>query len=203
MPQFYEEYLTLRGATLVFSGIVGVLTVITDLWLQRQLRQAEDEIEAEKRAESKASLKRRIQADALVRAQVDAGVKQVVDNLEAAWKLGYSAGDAAGNLAVELRKTAKNAARFEEQDVRQANYEASRYLTQDTVPDAQLGMVLDLDQGLLRSSGSLAQLSEGLYEQVNAGQVDPAWESLRQLRDGLNRLRNRFTERGAYLMDLA
>jgi hypothetical protein len=180
--------------------VLGVLTLVSDLFVQGRVRQVRRQAAQAKEKESRASLKQRRQADHLVRARVEAGLTQVADNLEGAWKKGFGEGGAARDLAVDLREAARRAARFGEQDVRVANYRAGRYLAQDRVPDDQLAAVLDLDDDLLARSRSLAQTAESLYEQVTAGQVDAARSALRELDNGLNALRNRFTERGAYLM---
>jgi hypothetical protein len=203
LPQLDEEYAQLQGATLLLTVVIGILTLISDLWLQRRVRRVRREAVEEKRAESRASLKRRRLADQLVRARVEAGLKQVADNLEAAWKKGYNEGGVARDLAVDLREVARRAAQLGEQEVRAANYHAGRYLAQDRAPDEQLAAVLDRDDDLLVRSQSLAQTAEALYEQLNAGQVDAARTALHDLENGLNSLRNRFTERGAYLMNPA
>lgn len=202
-PQLVQEYIQLRGAALIFSVAIGVLTLISDLFLRRKVRQAREKEEEQRRAESRASLKRRREAARLVQARVESGLKQVVDSLEAAWKKGYSSGGAARDLAVELREASQNMSQFGQQDVRMANYQASRYLVQERVPDAQLAAMLDLDEDLLARSQGLAQTAQTLYEQVNAGQVDHARTALKDLENGMNALRNRFTERGAYLMNPA
>ena len=202
-PHMTEEYLRVRGVALLIAFVVGILTLISELFLRRRIRSVRHEMAERKRAESRASLKRRRQADRLVRARVEAGLKQVVNSLEGAWKKAYSAGGAARDLAAGVREVARQTSRFEEQEVRAANYQAGRYLAYDGVPDDQLGAVLDLDDDLLARSRSLAQTAEGLYEQVNAGQVEPARLALRDLENGLNALCNRFVERGAYLMDLS
>ena len=199
-PQMTEEYIQLRGVALLFTVGVGVATLISDLFIRRRVRQVREEEEHRKRAESRASLRRRREADRLVRARVEAGLKQVADNLEAAWKKSYSQEGALRDLAVQMREVARRAARFGEQDVRTANYHAARYLERDSVPDDQLSAMLDLDEDLLARSQSLAGTAQSLYEQVNAGQVDEARAALAGLENGLNALRNRFTERGAYLM---
>jgi len=203
LPRLYEEYDKVRGAVLIFTSVVGVLTIITDLWLRGRLRRARAAAQEARRAESRASLNRRLEVDHLVRARIEAGLKQVSGNLEGAWKKGYQAGGAARDLAAKMRTLAQQAARFGEEEVRAANYRARRYLAQDRVPDEQLGAVLGLDEDLLARSQSLAQTAEVLYGQVNAGQVEQAGEALRSLDDGLNALRNRFTERDAYLVNPA
>jgi hypothetical protein len=200
-PQLSQEYAQLQGGAAVMTVALAVLTLLSELWLRGRMRQVRRLAAEQKRSASRANLKRRRQADALVRARVEAGLKQVAANLEAAWKKGYSAGGEARDLAVDLREVARKVARFEEQEVRAANYQAGRYLAQDRVPDEQLAAVLDLDEDLLARSRSLAQATETLFEQVNDGQVEPARAALREVENGLNALRNRFTERGAYLMD--
>jgi hypothetical protein len=200
-PQFTEQYLRLRIAGLSVTFGAGLLTLLTDLFIRRKVRQVRKQHTERKRAESRASLNRRREADRLVRARVEAGLKQVADNLEEAWRKGYSAGDEARELAVDLREVARKVTRFGEQDVRAANYYAGRYLAQDRAPDDQLAAVLDLDEDLLARSQSLSEKAEALFEQVNAGQVGEARTALRELENGTNAMRNRFTERGAYLMD--
>lgn len=201
LPQLTTEHERFETATLVTTIVIGVLTIISDLWLRRRVRQVRHEANEQKRTESRASLNRRREADRLVRARLETGLKQVADNLEATWKKGYGEGGAARDLAVSLREAAQKAARFGEQEVRAANYYAGQYLSQQHIPDNQLAAVLDLDDDLLARSQSLAQTSQTLYEQVNTGQVDAARAGLRELENGLNALRNRYTERGAYLLN--
>ncbi len=200
-PQLDQEYAQLQGGAAVMTVALVVLTLLSELWLRGRVRQVRRLAAEQKQAESRANLKRRRQADALVRARVEAGLKQVAGNLEAAWKKGYSAGGEARDLAVDLREVARKVARFEEQEVRAANYQAGRYLAQNRVPDDQLAAVLDLDEDLLGRSQSLAQATEVLFEQVNDGQAEPARAALREVENSVNALRNRFTERGAYLMN--
>ena len=201
VPQMSDEYTRLHSAALVITIATGLLTLLSDLWVQHRLRQAQAQAAEEKRQASRATLQRRLTADRLVRARLEAGLKQVADNLEAAWKEGYRLGGEARDLAVELREAARQAQRLGEQEVRAANYRAGRYLSQERAPDEQLNAVLDLDNDLLLQSQSLAGAAEKLYEQVGEGQIEQARATLRRLRTGLNALRNRFTERGAYLMN--
>lgn len=201
-PHLVVEYIRLRGLSLLFTVVVGALTIFSELFLRHRVRQVR-EAERRKRAESRASLRRRREADRLVRARIEAGLKQVAGNLEAAWKKAYSQEGSLRDLAVQMREVAREATRFEEQDVRAANYQAARYLSNERVPDDQLSAMLDLDEDLLDRSQSMAATAQTLYEQVNAGQVDEARAALRGLENGLNALRNRFIERGAYLMSPA
>jgi hypothetical protein len=200
-PQLDQEYDRIQILALLLTVVIGLLTLASDLWLQNRVVQLQRRTARAKEDESKASLRRRREADRLVRSRVESGLQQVVQNLEAAWKKGYSAGGAARDLAVKVRNVALEIKDRDEKDVRVANYNAGRYLAQQRVPDEHLAAVLDQDEDLLQRSRSLADMAEGLYEQVNAGQVDEARAALRDLENGLNSLRNRFTERGAYLME--
>jgi hypothetical protein len=200
-PQLDREYDRIQILALLLTVVIGLLTLASDLWLQNRVYQVQRRAARVREDGSRASLRRRRDADRLVRARVESGLQQVTDNLDAAWKKGYSAGGPARDMAVDLREIAQRVQTLAEREVRPANYYAGRYLAQERVPDERLAAVLDQDEDLLQRSRSLAEVAEDLYEQVNAGQVDEARAALRGLENGLNALRNRFTERGAYLME--
>jgi hypothetical protein len=198
-PQMELEYEQLSLYALIAGGAVAALTLFSDLFLRRKVRQLRQQAAGDKLEESRASLKRRREADRLVRARVESSVKQIADSLEAAWKKGYSAGGAARELAVQVRQVAQAMRDFGEGKVPAANYSAGRYLAQADVPDDHLAAMLDLDGELLARGQALSQAAESLYAQVNDGQVEAASAGLRELDKSFNTLRNRFTEREAYL----
>ncbi len=184
----------------IMSALSGGLAVLSEVLIHTRVGRILRERELEKRTAGVVTLEERRTADRLVRARVEAALKQVASSLEAAWRKGFGEGGASRELAVDLRQVAHQVGRFQEQDVRAANYLAGRYLAREEVPDAELGAMLDLDDDLLARGQALARSAEGLYRQVNGGLVDDARASLREMENELNELRGRFIERGAYLM---
>lgn len=198
-PHLVEPHQQLQFWATVTSLVTALLTILSEVVIRLRTRRAERQAEEHRSAAGKAPMDQRRRADRLVRARIEASLKQAIASLQAAWRQGCGPGGAANDLAVQVRGFGQQVEHFQEREVRAANYQASRYLARDQVPDAELGAVMDLDEELLARSQGLAQKAEELSGHVIYGRLAEAQGALQEMRNGLTGLRNRFIERGAYL----
>lgn len=191
MPEFFPDDRLPRIITSMAGLILALLSFASALWLHGQVKGHRHTLRTAK-SQKEVKPAQRQAAERLVRTRVTGALQQVDSNLEQAWLRAYEG--AARDMATQLRKL-RNKTRDLQEEIENANYVASTYLTQDKIPTGQLQAMLEIDEGLLTRTDVLTQASQELYRKAGEDNLENLKPDIKSLEDSLQDLRTQFIQR--------